>query len=424
MPPPVSLPPRRCGPVLVFGHREEFHDADDDRWPKVIERARKGAEHPLEPLGYNGKTEEHPVCSAVLSHVGSGKKGREIRGYVAEPPYGWPRDAVDAALISLFETGHLKAVNNGVALKSRNLDQAKISQTDFRTETATVSVQQRMTLRRLCQAANVDCRPNEEDSAVPRLLERMMALASEAGGDPPLPEIPNTEHIQELQSLAGNEQLAAVADRQDELYENLSRWQEAAELARKRRPAFEQLTRLMRHAEGQDFASEIQPQYQAIIEERSLLAKSDPVQPLSKSLVTKLRKAITQAETQFSEVYDTELSRLQETDCWQKLTESDREAILNAVGIRRLEKGSLGTEQEVLASLDRISLESWRTSTAALPHQFSEARLKAEKKLEPKVQPVRLSSGTLHTAKDVDAWLDETRHMLHDKLKTGPVVVS
>ena len=29
----------------------DFKDADEHRWPKVIERARKGAEHPLEALG-------------------------------------------------------------------------------------------------------------------------------------------------------------------------------------------------------------------------------------------------------------------------------------------------------------------------------------------------------------------------------------
>lgn len=54
----------------------DFKDADDHRWPKVIERARRGAEHPLEALDYSGKTEEHPVCSAVLSFIGSGKRVR------------------------------------------------------------------------------------------------------------------------------------------------------------------------------------------------------------------------------------------------------------------------------------------------------------------------------------------------------------
>ena len=53
----------------------KFNDADDHRWPKVIERARAGADHPLDVLDYSGKTEEHPVCAVVLSFVGAGKRG-------------------------------------------------------------------------------------------------------------------------------------------------------------------------------------------------------------------------------------------------------------------------------------------------------------------------------------------------------------
>ena len=96
----------------------EFNDADDHRWPKVIERARRGSDHPLEVLDYSGKTEDHPVCSAVLSFVGSSKKGRDVRAHFSDPPYGWSRDAVDAALISLFGTGHLRATINGIPLKN------------------------------------------------------------------------------------------------------------------------------------------------------------------------------------------------------------------------------------------------------------------------------------------------------------------
>ena len=69
----------------------QFDDADDHRWAKVIERARGGAEHPLAVLDYHGKTEEHPVCSAVLSFVGPGKRGREVRSHFSGPPRGWPR---------------------------------------------------------------------------------------------------------------------------------------------------------------------------------------------------------------------------------------------------------------------------------------------------------------------------------------------
>ena len=99
-----------------------FNDADDHRWPKVIERARAGADHPLEVLAYGGKTEELPVCATVLAFVGAGKRGRDVRSHFSDPPYGWPRDAIDAALISLFGADHLRAAANGVALHPGQLD--------------------------------------------------------------------------------------------------------------------------------------------------------------------------------------------------------------------------------------------------------------------------------------------------------------
>ena len=46
----------------------DFKDADDHGWPKVIERSRKGAEHPLEALNYE-RQDRRPsglLCGAVL----------------------------------------------------------------------------------------------------------------------------------------------------------------------------------------------------------------------------------------------------------------------------------------------------------------------------------------------------------------------
>ena len=161
----------------------EFNDVDDHRWPKVIERARAGAEHPLEVLDFSGKTKEHPVCIAVLSFVGSGKKGRNVRSHFSDPPYGWPRDAIDAALIALIAAGNLRAALNGVPMQPRGLDQAKVPAADFRVESATIDTRQRPRLRKLFQDADIDCKPNEEAVAAGRLLERLRALAVDAGGD-------------------------------------------------------------------------------------------------------------------------------------------------------------------------------------------------------------------------------------------------
>ena len=250
----ARVEPARQGPGgrrrLLVRLFHKFNDADDHRWPKVIERARAGADHPLDVLDYSGKTEEHPVCAVVLSFVGAGKRGRDVRSHFSDPPYGWPRDAIDAALITLFGAGHLRATANGVALHPPQLDQAKVPSTDFRTESATINARQRLKLRSLFQTAGIDCKPNEETVAAGRLLSRLGDLALNAGGDAPLPKCPDTQHLSELLALTGNEQLLTMLDRHDALVANLNEWTAARMLAEERLPAFRRLEALARHADA------------------------------------------------------------------------------------------------------------------------------------------------------------------------------
>lgn len=402
----------------------DFKDADDHRWAKVIERARKGAEHPLEALDYSGKTEDHPVCSAVLSFVGSGKKGKDIRAHFSDPPYGWSRDAVDAALISLFGTGHLRATTNGTPLKPGQLDQAKVSGTDFRVESATIDTRQRLKVRKLLTTAGVACKPNEEAAAAGDFLSKLSVLARSAGGEAPLPKRPDTSHLLDLQSLAGNEQLLGILHRHDELLQNIEDWTKARDLAEKRMPAYERLRSLASHAEGLDAVKEVQPQIGAIAANRSLLDTTDPVPDLAKTLADALRTALAEAEKHYAEVFEEESARLESAESWQKIEQSDRDRILKGLNIARATKGSTGTEQEVLESLQRISLDAWRTRTAALPQLFAEARIQADKLVEPKTHHVKLGSVTLRTPDEVKAWVTKTEQELLEQLKQGPIVVS
>ena len=402
----------------------DFKDADDHRWPKVIERARKGAEHPLEALDYSGKTEDHPVCSAVLSFVGSGKKGKDVRSHFSDPPYGWSRDAVDAALISLFGTGHLRATTSGTPFKPGQLDQAKVSSTDFRVESATIDTRQRLKVRKLFQTAAVACKPNEETAAAGEFLSKLSELARGAGGEAPLPERPDTSHLLDLQSLAGNEQLVGILNRHDELLKNIEDWTKAQDLAEKRLPAYKRLLSLVNHAEGLDAAKEAQPQIEAISANRSLLDSADPVPDLAKTLADALRAALVEAEKHYSEIFEEESARLEAAESWQKIEQTERDRILKGLNITKVSKGATGTEQEVLDSLDRISLEAWRTKTAALPQLFADARIQADKLVEPKTHHVKLGSATLRTPEEVKAWAKKTEQELLEQLKQGPIVVS
>ena len=401
----------------------EFRDADDGRWRLVIERARAGAENPLEAVGFAGKTDEHRVCAAVLSFVGAGRKGREIRAHFAAAPYGWPRDATDAALVCLFGAGHVRSTVNGVALQAGQLDQGKVASADFRVESATVDARQRLQLRKLFQTTGVACKPNEEGAAAEELLKTLLGLAEHAGGEAPLPTAPDTDHLVELQSVAGNEQLLAVLRRGDDLASDFERWTSLGTLALQRLPAYERLLALARHGADLAAGQRVQAQVQAIEANRSLLAATDPVPDLAGILTDALRTALAEAGREYERVFENEYERLDRSASWQGIEAAQRDGILAQLHIAKAEVGATGTQQELHDALERASLEDWRTRTAALPQMFADARSEADKLLEPETRHVKLTSDTLRTEEDVRAWTRQTEQALLDQVKQGPVVV-
>ena len=295
--------------------------------------------------------------------------------------------------------------------------------TDFRTESATINARQRLKLRSLFQTAGIDCKPNEEATAAGRLLSRLDELARGAGGDAPLPERPDTRHLSELQSMAGNEQLLGILDRHDVLAANVDEWTAAGALAGERLPAFGRLESLLRHAESLYVAKEVEPQIEAIVAGRRLLDASDPVPGLARTLVDALRTALVEAESRHHQAYETERQRLEGAESWRTIQPEDRDAILARLRIENASKGAIGTEQEVLESVDRISLDDWRTRTAALPQWFADARAEADRLVEPKTRHLKLESVTLRTPQDVKMWTRQTEQRLLEAVGHGPIVI-
>jgi hypothetical protein len=281
----------------------QFDVADDPRWEKVVERAKKGDGNALDALGFKGDPEKHLVCAAILGFVSAGRRGSEIRKQFSSGQYGWPQDAIDGALVLLSVTGHLRLTQNGQPFDPRQLDHSKIGICDFRTEHVTISAAQKLAVRKLFQAAQVGCKPGEETAAAPEFIAKVIEVAESAGGEAPRPEKPNLTTVNEIKALTGNEQLVQLYEKREVLTQNLTDWAKTAKAIQDRLPRWTSLNDLAGHAAKLPEADDARQQMQTIEDERQLLADPDPVAPLCDKLTQVMREKLTAHHARYQQLH-------------------------------------------------------------------------------------------------------------------------
>lgn len=400
-----------------------FGMGNNPNWPKVMERAKKGDGNALESIGYTGGVETHSLCALVLQEIGAGKKGREIRDKFEGSPHGWPKDTINAAVCVLVGAGLVRAVQNNKTLTVRDLDGQNIGVVDFRAETITISTLQRVQIRKVLQEAKVPCKPNEELVAMPNLIQALLELAKRASGEPPCPSRPSTLYIEEIAQKTGNEQLFAVYEAKDRLMVDIKEWSGKAMTISQRMSRWNVLTQLVAEAGGLSGVDDVKKQIAAIEDQRSLLAEPDHVPTLCERVAGELRRELTAQHKQYSDIYDAEMKALQQQESWGKLGEIKRQAILVKHGIANTPSIEVGTEDELLDSLEQIPLTAWGTMRDALRTRFGNALLEAIKELEPKAVRVQLPSVTIRNEQELDVWVDKTKMTIREKLKEGPVFI-
>ena len=198
----------------------DFPMADMLGWGTVLTRAGQGAADPLSAIGWHDDADKQAVCRKIRDFVGTtGKRGSEVRRHFMNPQYGWPQDAVDGSLAALMAGGYVRAAKNGQTVTVKGLVQSQIGVLDFVSEGVTITAGQRLAVRKVITTLNVPLKAGEEAEALPATLSKLIGLAKNAGGDPPLPQPPSRLMLDELQALSGNEQTggrrrAAGRDRQ------------------------------------------------------------------------------------------------------------------------------------------------------------------------------------------------------------------
>ena len=83
----------------------------------------------------------------------------------------------------------------------------------------------------------------------------------------------------------------------------------------------------------------------------------------------------------------------------------------------------MGTHEDILNTLDALSLTGFGDRAAALLRRFDAALAAAAKILEPQTTFISLPRRTFKQPQDVDAWLKEVGEQLKVALTRGPVAI-
>ncbi|EKG0036811.1 BREX system P-loop protein BrxC [Vibrio cholerae] len=389
----------------------EFKQADQKGWDKVFERASKHADaNALEAVGHNDEVERHPVCAAIKRYIGVAKTGAEVREHFMSAPYGWPKDTVDGVLYTLLSAGVLKASDSQErSVDAKSLERGKVSQTNFRPETVSLTPRQMASVRSFINAIGLQCLNGEEQSKLGEAIEHAKQWARKAGGDAPLPLPPKTEVLSHVERLSGNEQLMAAYEHHSQIIDEVERWKESAEKVTKRQYQWAELKAALRYCSSLAGYDDLMEEKQAIERNRSLLAEPNPVQPLLKQVIEKIRIAILKKYEDFQAEYTECLKLIQDDAIWNQLTAAQQEQLLKKHHLDNLEMAPLSDNDRVLDCIENTSLEQWSDKTSALAGRFSRMRQEAVDMLVPKAKIVQLPKSVIETEAELDAWLEKVR---------------
>jgi hypothetical protein len=403
----------------------KFGPGDNANWGKVVTKAREGAPDALDAVGHHGEPTTNPVCKEVLAAISpGGTKGSELQKRFAGPPFGWPKDAVSGAVLTLLAAGNIRAAQDGKDLTGpKALPQTQIGKVTLYKEDEPPTVGQRLAVKGLLTAAGIAYESGQEGSQLPALLQQMKDLAGRAGGAPPLPEAPDTDYLDALLALGGNQRFRDVADDHDHLSADLERWRAAAQQRQKRETEWRDLERLLRHADGLPVAEQVSAAVAAIRDGRQLLDDPDPIAPLLSDLTSALRDEAVRRAEQLAASQRSAVKELEAWEEWNQLDASDRDAIIADAQLVPADPPDLSTETTLLEALDATPLSAWDDRLSLVASRRDQARQRAAQKLEPESVTVDAPSATIKDENDLDEYIKDLRARVQPHLDAHKTVI-
>ncbi len=105
------------------------------------------------------------------------------------------------------------------------------------------------------------------------------------------------------------------------------------------------------------------------------------------------------------------MERLKNDANWQQLDPEQRNSLLSKQKLTLADAPEikLGSTDEVVSTLERITLSALNDRVAAMPSRFDAVLVGAAELMEPEAQFVKLPNRTIKTEQDVDVWLNDAK---------------
>lgn len=414
----------RAGKHSAIRLFNQFDVADNDKWGKVYDEARKGNTEALKAVGHTQAADKHPLCQNLLKFIGPGKKGSEIRDQFESPPFGWPRDAIDGGLFALLVVGNIRVTDSSNTLMTvQTLDRNKITQANFRQETISITPAQFIQIRMLFSQADVACTPKDELNKAPLLVAKLNELAKQAGGLAPAPQLTKYDALEALGQQSGNALLLELFSRFEELSKLIAEWKKTAEEIKKRLPLWNELSTLLEHVKELGPYIDLKAELDAIHNQRSLLADPDQVRPLLDRTTDILRTALNAKLETFKGAFTLQLEMLEADTDWNKLSDSQKNQLIAKHHLEPVQVPDLATPAQVQDALDECNLNQWSDKTDAFVSRFGAVRRAAVELLQPNVVHINIPRRTLKDEQELKEWLTQVENLISQNLKVGPVSI-
>ncbi len=400
----------------------QFKVADQIGWEKVYADAAKAKPDALKHINHTGDVENQPVCKEILQYITPGKKGSEITNNYMKTPYGWSKDAIEGAIMVLFACNKIKGEDEyRKPVVPGKLERKQIGKTLFKLESPSITTKEHLEIRAVVKKL-VPTAVDESPQVMSEFIDKLKDLQSSSGGDKPCPQIEESEMIQVMKSVYGNELLKYILEHKSELSDLIDRWKTQAEKIKQVMPLWQEFTKLIGFTEKRvEFESD-QKAYDAIWEGR-LLTSGDTVKTSLKNITQKFVVELNKLGTQLDSAWENGEAVLSKDENWIQLDAEQQRDLRLKNQFAAKPKIETSSSEKIIDTLSKYSLSALQDSITAVSSKVDKLLVLAAKCMEPDTVEIKLSSQVLTNEKEVDEWIEKAKSDLMSQVKQGHPVM-